>query len=142
VTSGRVEVRESWRDVDVEARDAHQVDVHLAMRQTFTPEQCGYSDADPGRTFMYSVPVVLLMLRTALKPAVTRSGRPSQYPGTVVKQSVSWSPCLTHRPDESVWLVATGVNGFFVATAYARVRRELRPWDEHVDGARLAVSVG
>jgi hypothetical protein len=70
---------------------------------------------------MYIFPVVLLMLRTALKPAVTRSDRPSTYPGTAVKQAVSARPCLTHCSDESMWLVATGVNDFFVATAYVKI---------------------
>ena len=41
-----------------------------------------------------------------------------QYPGMEVKQFVSWRPCLTYSPVESVWLVAIGVNGFFVANAY------------------------
>ena len=59
-----------------------------------------------------------MTLVTALKPAVMRSGRPLQYPGMEVKQFVSWRPCLTYSPVESVWLVAIGVNGFFVATAY------------------------
>jgi hypothetical protein len=38
VTSGRVAGAGSWFDVDVEARDAHQVDVHLVMRQISTGE--------------------------------------------------------------------------------------------------------
>ena len=82
VTSGRVAGAGGWFDVDVEARDAHQVDVHLVMRQISTDER--NSDVDTGRTFMYSLPVFLLTLATALKPAVMRSGRPLQYPGMEV----------------------------------------------------------
>ena len=55
VTSGRVAGAGSRFDVDVEARDAHQVDVHLAMRQISTGERNG--DVYTGRTFMYSLPV-------------------------------------------------------------------------------------
>jgi hypothetical protein len=82
VTSGRVAGAGSRFDVDVEARDAHPVDVHLAMRQISTGERNG--DVYTGRTFMYSLPVFLLTLATALKPAVMRSGRPLQYPGMEV----------------------------------------------------------
>ena len=85
------------------------------------PDPCGNSDVDLGHTFMYSLPVILLTLSTALNPAETRSGRPLSYPGTHVKQSVSSRPCLMNSPVDSVWLVATGVNGFFVATAYVKV---------------------
>ena len=84
MASGRVEAAGSWFDVDIEASDAHQVDVYLATRQIVTPDPCANSDVDPGRTFMYSLPVVLLTLSTALNPAETRSGRPLQYPGTEV----------------------------------------------------------
>ncbi len=34
MTSGRVAGAGGWFDVDVEARDAHQVDVHLVMSET------------------------------------------------------------------------------------------------------------
>ncbi len=44
VTSGRVVGAGGWFDVDVEARDAHQADVHLVMRQISTDER--NSDVD------------------------------------------------------------------------------------------------
>ena len=56
VTSGRVAGAGGWFDVDVEARDAHQVDVqvHLVMRQISIDER--NSDVDTGKENRKSAP--------------------------------------------------------------------------------------